>query len=121
MPIKRPITCPACKKQFSALKEGACPECGVKLRFQQNGNKMGYVLDSPKPVYKEVPQNKPMGTVLVTQTGDTTWNVKVGVILQRIVCPNCKKLLFTNSSLIGKMQKKCKNCKHTTDFEFYAN
>lgn len=126
--VKRPITCPNCKEQTSTLtNDSRCPSCKAKLRFQQQGNKMHYIVEelAAKPVEVEaklydIPPNvKPIGGVIVTQTGETEWNVKIGVMLRRVVCPSCKKLLFLNQSLDGKMQKKCR-CGHTTNFEFYA-
>jgi hypothetical protein len=126
--IKRPITCPNCREQTSTLtSDNRCPSCKAKLRFQQQNNKMRYIVEElPKEIklpdekaWATPPNIKPIGGVIVTQVGETEWNVKIGVILRRVVCPNCKKLLFVNQSLDGKMQKKCR-CGHTTNFEFYS-
>jgi len=126
--------CPGCGKPVYRQRHGRCPNCNEEIVLvRERDNKFfvnKYKLKSQvgKPISQieqlnqiqepvKLPELTPLFNT-VDRLDETHWQVNFRTHIERVVCPNCRKLQFVNRmSYNAKIERICK-CKHHTIYIF---
>lgn len=124
---EKPVPCPSCNRHIGRRKKGGlCPHCGVPLLLvREKQGQLNVVKYVAKESLPEAPKNGKTDELIldkvdiqIYKSDDKQWKVFVYAYMERVVCPNCRKLAFKPRIMDGEVEHWCDKCKHITMFEF---